>query len=113
MVSRSRKRPSVEPRGRASMRWLFARQAELFHLRQILRHARIFLLGEFAEIGPGVEAGVMTVVEADTHRVATDRLGADDADLALLRGRRRLFGAMALGFGAGAFDAQQFVGDRA
>ena len=53
----------------------------------------------------------MTVVEADTEGVAADGFGAGDADLALLHGRRGAVAAMALCFGAGAFDAQEFIGD--
>lgn len=91
---------------------LFARQAEILHAANIGRHARDLLVREFGEIGPGVEPGVVAVGEADAQGVAPDRVRAGDADMALLRGRRRVFAAMALGLGARAFNAQEFVRDR-
>ena len=83
----------------------FPRKAQLLHLREVFRHPRLFLLGELAEVGPGVEAGVVAVVEADAHSIAADGIGAGDADLAFFCRGRRLLGAVALGLSAGAFDA--------
>ena len=66
---------------------------------------------ELRQVAPGEDAGVVAVVEADAQGVAADGFGAEDADLALFSWGRRAVAAMALGFRAGAFNAQEFVGD--
>lgn len=91
---------------------LFARQAEFRHAAQIRRHPGGLLVGQFGQIGPRIKASVVTVRKADTQRIAPDVFCACHADMPLACRRRRGLRAVPLGLGAGAFDAQQLVGDR-
>ncbi len=110
---------AVRPRGRRRHRRsaepdagkLVSRQSQLLHLADIGGHARVFLFGQLAQVGPGVEPGVVAIVEMDAHGIASDRIGAFHRDMRLVRGRGRARAAMAFGFGAGAFHAQEFVGN--
>jgi hypothetical protein len=52
-------------------------------------HAAGFLGRKFGEVGPGVEAGVVAVVEADAKSVAADRFGANNTNMALADRRGR------------------------
>src|SRR5215469_11291547 len=58
------------------------------------------------QIVPAVKPGVVTVIEADAHRVVADGLQRDDLHILLAGDDLFLAGAMALDFGARRFDAE-------
>ena len=59
---------------------------------------------------PGVDAGVVPVVEQQAHRIVAHRLDADDGHVALARHGAPLIRAVALHLGARAFHPQVFRG---
>ncbi len=48
---------------------------------QILAPALVALDAELVEIGPGIDAGVVQIVEDDAHGIVADRLQRDDPDM--------------------------------
>src|SRR5579864_5715797 len=66
---------------------------------------------ELTQIGPGVEAGVVSVVEHDLDRVIADRFEADNGDVFLAGDDPPLARRMALDLGARAHDAQLLSGE--
>src|SRR6476469_4253354 len=77
-----------------------AREAFGGKLGEILLKAPLLVLAELAQIGPGIEAGVVAVIEHDAGGVIADRLDAQDAHRLLAGHGDALFGAMALHLGA-------------
>src|SRR5919107_95862 len=63
-------------------------------------------VAELAQIGPAVDAGVMTVVEHDADGVVADRLDGGDLHMAAAGHDLLLAGAVALHLGRRALDAQ-------
>jgi hypothetical protein len=63
------------------------------------------------QVFPGVDAGVVQIVEGEADGVIADRFDADDADVAAAGDGLFLIGAVALDFGARAFDAEVFGGE--
>src|SRR5271163_4450175 len=83
-----------------------AAEAALLQLAEIGRPAARLLLAELVEILPGIDPGIVQIVEADPHRVVADRLERQDADLAAPGDDGLLARPMALDLGRRAFDAQ-------
>src|SRR4029077_6074037 len=77
-----------------------AREAFGGKLGEILLKAPLLVLAELAQIGPGIEAGVVAVIEHDAGGVIADQLDAQDAHHLLAGHGDALFGAMALHLGA-------------
>ena len=75
---------------------------------EIVAPALVVLAAELVEIVPGIDAGVVQIVEDDAHGVIADRLDGDDADMGAPGDQRLLAGAVALHLGRRAFDAQIF-----
>src|SRR5262245_48703464 len=69
--------------------------AELRQPIQVLPPLRVVGLAQLAQIRPGVEPCVVTVVEPESHRVMADGLDRVDADLVLAELQRFLSGAVA------------------
>ena len=74
-----------------------ARPPALAVLRQLVQHV------------PGIQAGIVAIVEAQAHGVAADRLHRADVDLALATDQQRLAAAMSAHFGGRGVDAQVFA----
>src|SRR5689334_6837395 len=75
---------------------LFAAQPLLRQGRKILSPTLVALLVQRLQVGPGIEAGVVAVVEYDAHGVVADWVQLLDLDAALPRDRHPLSGRMAL-----------------
>src|SRR5690349_12759988 len=100
-------RRAICPNCCAARAWRPSRTAKAGLARSAARFA--FLVApQFVEQVPGIESGVVAVVEDDAHGVAADGFGADNSDILLAGHGRRFDAAMALVFGGRAFDAQQF-----
>src|SRR5262249_28878248 len=65
-------------------------------------------LAQLVEVRPGINTGIVKVVEYDAHRVVADRLQVDDSDLSPTRDQLLLAGTMALDFGRRALHAEEF-----
>src|SRR5689334_21080936 len=65
------------------------------------------MLAEAVEIAPGVDAGVVHVVELDPDRVIADRLDRHDADMAAAGDQLLLARPVALHFSRRTLDPQQ------
>src|SRR5262249_45260046 len=65
-------------------------------------------LAQLVEIGPGVDAGVVPVIEEDADRVVAHRLDGVDGNMAFAGDRDPGIAAMALDLGGGAFDPEEF-----
>src|SRR5512147_1086189 len=72
--------------------------------------AGILVPAELVEIFPAVDAGVVQVVEHETHGVIANRLDLHDADMAAAGDHGLLAGAVTLHLGRRALDAQQLGG---
>src|SRR5512132_3041308 len=70
----------------------------------------LLILAQGVEPVPGVEAGVVAVVEADADRVRADRLDARDADMPLAGADRLPLRVVAPHLRRRALDAEQFGG---
>src|SRR5690348_11908658 len=70
--------------------------------------ALLLLDPKLIEIIPGIDPGIVQVVELDADGVIADRFKIDDADLRALRNDDFLARPVALDFGRGAFDTQIF-----
>src|SRR5258708_37788620 len=73
---------------------------------EIAAPALLVFEAELVEIGPGIDPGVVEIVEGDAHRVVADRLQRDDPDMGAAGDQCLLPGSMTLDFGRRAFDAQ-------
>src|SRR5690349_12113840 len=75
--------------------------AEAFVLEggEVVGPAFIVLGAELVQVIPGVNPGVVEIVELDAHRVIADRFEIDDPDMGALADDRLLPGAVALQFG--------------
>src|SRR5262249_2700177 len=87
-----------------------ARQAALLEVLEIRGPDLVVVLAEMAQVVPGVDPGVVQVVELDAQRVVANRLDLENADLAALGDDLLLAGPMAHHLGRWAFDAQIFGG---
>ena len=68
------------------------------------------MAAELVQQGPGVDAGVVAIVEFQHHGVVAHRMNGLDVDPLLAHLQYPLPGPMALDFGRGAVDAQQLAG---
>src|SRR5690606_2486925 len=85
-----------------------AAEAAGFQALQVIGPERVLVMTAVIEPFPGVDAGIVQVVEAQPHGIGADRLDADDADMAPAGHQGLLSRAMALDLGRGTFNAQEF-----
>ena len=74
----------------------FARQAVSGEPLQIGVPQFLLPLAQLVEIGPGINTGIVKIVEQDAHGVVADRLQAGDPDLGAAGDQLLLLGTMAL-----------------
>src|SRR5690606_2409406 len=85
-----------------------AAEARLREIVEIGRPERLLLQAEFIKITPREQPCVVQIVEFYPDGVVPDRLQPHDADMAAPRNDLLLACTMALHFGGGAFNAQEF-----
>src|SRR5258705_4011583 len=75
---------------------------------EIAAPALLVFEAELVEIGPGIDPGIVEIVEGDAHRIVADRLQRDDPDMGAAGDQCLLAGSVTLDFGRWALDAQIF-----
>lgn len=85
-----------------------ARQTFFIQLGQVDRPSFAILGTEIMEILPRVDAGIMHVVEANSHGIVADGVNLHDRDRLLASDSLALVRAVSLDFRAGAADAEIF-----
>src|SRR5450631_3591665 len=66
---------------------------------------------KIAQKPPGVDAGVVHIVESNPHRIIADRIDGENRHITLSANRLALRLGMTLHFGRGARDTEQFGGE--
>src|SRR5579883_2117131 len=83
-----------------------ARESRLFQGREIIAPAAFLLQAELTQIAPGIDAGVVEIVELDADSVIADRLDLENADLGAAMDELFLARPVPLHFGGRALDAE-------
>src|SRR5438045_724960 len=94
--------------GRSPLRSRFPSKSVRGQGVEMLAPTLFVLVAELVKVIPGINAGIVQIVEGDADSVIADRFEPDDADLSAAVYQRLLPRTMALHLGGRAFDAQIF-----